>query len=255
MAMQLFFLLTVAVGKTELIITVTWNEHQGTSTHWWLDWLFNCLFRPTTKKKWKLSITGPLGGESTSGFPSQRASYAERFSMLWHLHVANNQWSTLMRHWSDMQSTSIWGSLLSGWKSWQQAIFTHPWNNSKGERSAPCDNIIAVPDIILNAGCNMIVLHWVIMMLENLSFAPCHHDFRELAFCTKPSWCWKIWVLHWAIMMFEEFYFCLRKVQLCIHIFKLTSFFQTTLSPVPMLCSTHWAIFTILFLNPLHFLH
>ena len=51
--------------------------------------LFNSLFRVTTKETSKLGITGPCQRNPpvTGGFPSQRASNAERFSMSWCNHV------------------------------------------------------------------------------------------------------------------------------------------------------------------------
>ena len=47
---------------------------------------FDRLFMLTIKKTPKLCVTGPLWGEFTSGFPSQRASNAESFPMWWHHH-------------------------------------------------------------------------------------------------------------------------------------------------------------------------
>ena len=57
------------------------NERDGVSNHWRLDCLLSRLFRRTSKKTPKLSVTGlrernPL---VTGGFPSQRASNAEMF--------------------------------------------------------------------------------------------------------------------------------------------------------------------------------
>ena len=61
-----------------------------------IDYLFNSLFRLTTKSKSKPRISVPLWGNppTTGGFPSQRATNVENVSMSWRHHVQrDNSWT------------------------------------------------------------------------------------------------------------------------------------------------------------------
>ena len=73
------------------------NECDGVSIQQRLVCLLRRLFGPRSKKTSKLLVTGLCGGNSpvTGGFPSQRASYAERLpfddvimrQMVWNYHI------------------------------------------------------------------------------------------------------------------------------------------------------------------------
>ena len=56
------------------------------------DCLFNCLFERRSKKTSKLHVTGLCEGNSpvTSEFPAQRTSNAEKISIWWCHHAAND---------------------------------------------------------------------------------------------------------------------------------------------------------------------
>ena len=64
------------------------NEHHGVSTHQPYDCLLKRLFRCTSKKISKLSVTGLCEENSpvTGEFPAQRASNAENVSTWWRHH-------------------------------------------------------------------------------------------------------------------------------------------------------------------------
>ena len=61
-------------------ITVMSQEHHGIWNHWLL---FNCLFKLAVNKASKLTISGPLWGDSmvASGFPSHGTNNAKREPM------------------------------------------------------------------------------------------------------------------------------------------------------------------------------
>ena len=65
------------------------NERDSLSNHQPHDCLFNCLFRRSSKKTSKLSVTGLCDWNSpvTGEFPAQRASNAENVSIWWRHHV------------------------------------------------------------------------------------------------------------------------------------------------------------------------
>ena len=65
------------------------NELGGVSYQWRLDCLLNRLFRRRSKKTSKLHVTSFCEGNPpvTGGFPSQRASYAEKVSIWWRYHA------------------------------------------------------------------------------------------------------------------------------------------------------------------------
>ena len=73
-----------------LIITLLWchNEREGVSNHRRLNYLLNRLFRRGSKKTSKLRVTGLYEGNPsvTGGFPSEKASNAERISIWWRHH-------------------------------------------------------------------------------------------------------------------------------------------------------------------------
>ena len=65
------------------------NERDGVWNHRRLGCLFNYLFRRRSKKTSKFCVTGICEGNPpvTDGFPSQRASNAENFSIWWRHHA------------------------------------------------------------------------------------------------------------------------------------------------------------------------
>ena len=78
-----FVLLYLAVLLYFAFIIVTSHEHLGISSHRKLEYLFNHLFRLTTKKASKLVLLALHDRNPvTSGFPSIRASNVESVSML-----------------------------------------------------------------------------------------------------------------------------------------------------------------------------
>ena len=68
---------------------MTSHGRHSVSNHRQLDYLFNRLFRRTSKKTSKLRVTDLCERNSpvTSGFPSQRASNAENVSIWWRHHT------------------------------------------------------------------------------------------------------------------------------------------------------------------------
>ena len=75
----------------QIFFALQWrlNERDGVSNHRRLDCLLNRLFGRRSKKTSKLRVTGLCEGNPpvTGGFPSQRASNAENFSIWWRHHV------------------------------------------------------------------------------------------------------------------------------------------------------------------------
>ena len=73
-----------------IFVTLQWhhNEGDGVSNHRRLHCLLNRLLRHRSNKTSKLCVVGLCYGNPpvTSGFPSQRASYAETVYIWWHLH-------------------------------------------------------------------------------------------------------------------------------------------------------------------------
>ena len=71
------------------------NDSDGVSNHQTHDYLLNLLSR----RRSKLRVTGPLGGEFTGDrwIIAQRASNVENSSIWWRLHGAQNIW---MQEWS-----------------------------------------------------------------------------------------------------------------------------------------------------------
>ena len=75
------------------------NERDGGSNHRCLDFSLSCLFRRRSKKSSKLFVSVLCEGNLpvTGGFPSQRASNAENYSIWWRHHDTGQFYPYLSR--------------------------------------------------------------------------------------------------------------------------------------------------------------
>ena len=80
-----------------MTLTLQWrhNGHYSVSNHQPRDCLLNRLFRRSSKKTSKLSVTGLCAGNSpgTGEFPAQMASNAENVSIWWRHHCSQQSTS------------------------------------------------------------------------------------------------------------------------------------------------------------------
>ena len=97
------------------------NDHDGVSNHQPHGCLLNRLFRHTSKKTSKLSVTGLCAGNSPEAgeFPAQMASNAEDVSIWWRHHGHRNRRTTMLQHcslWVPQRSNDM-GVSTGAWRS------------------------------------------------------------------------------------------------------------------------------------------
>ena len=97
------------------IIPLQWCHHECTcmSNNWHLLCFLNRSFRRRSKKISKLRVTGPCEENPlvTSGFPSQRPTYAENISVWWCQHALTLKYCRLLKFsmmkWKDFLSQIV----------------------------------------------------------------------------------------------------------------------------------------------------